>query len=331
MFVEMFVREGKLARRLHHAAIVRTYEIDKTDNLYYIVMEHLDGIDLSAILRYSRKNPSYRLPVPHCIYIACRVAAGLEYTHRLSDSTNQNMGIVNRDVSPSNIRITFNGTVKILDFGIAKNAKTLNSELGILKGKVSHMSPEQIRGIPVDSRSDLFSLGVVLHEMISNKRLFSGKDEFEVMDRVRRAAVPMPSSFNAKAGRKVDNIVMRLLQKLPEDRYQSASRFYHDAMEILQSYDFSQSELESFIEQIHNAMNKTPSRKQSQSSIVPPKFQSQSPVQQHHSEEISSYHYASERSASKKTVKTALILVACSVALIIFSILIAVKKGLFVE
>jgi len=240
------------------------------------------------------------------------------------------MGIVNRDVSPSNIRITYDGIVKILDFGIAKNSKILSSELGILKGKVSHMSPEQIRGIPVDSRSDLFSLGVVLHEMLANKRLFSGKDEFEVMDRVRRAALQRPSIFNPKASRQVDNIVMRLLQKLPEDRYQSASRFYHDAMAILQSYDFSQSELQSYILEIKKAMDDGVTGGTSKSSVVPLLFKTSNVVQIRDTP-IGHETQSRKKKAITSTIKTARVLIVCSLIVIVFAIIVAMRKGLIIE
>ena len=135
-------------------------------------MEYIAGVDLSGILRACQASKSHRLPVPHALYVAVRILEGLHYAHELADGQGRSLNLVNRDVSPSNIRISFDGDVKLLDFGIAKAASGLTSEIGVLKGKISHMSPEQVRGLPLDRRSDVFSASVVLHEMLTGERLF---------------------------------------------------------------------------------------------------------------------------------------------------------------
>lgn len=246
-FVDMFIQEGKLAVQLNHDSIVKTYEIGRIQGTYFICMEYIAGVDLSMILRACYASKDSRLPIPHSLYIGVRILEGLHYAHQLRDAKGSTLNVVNRDVSPSNIRVSFEGDVKLLDFGIAKAASGMTSEIGVLKGKISHMSPEQVRGLPLDRRSDIFSVSVVIHEMLTGEKLFRGDSDFRVMDLVRKAEVPPPSKGNQRVPKALDAAVMRGLQKLPADRYQTAEEMAQDLRALLTSYNFTKAELRELV------------------------------------------------------------------------------------
>jgi serine/threonine protein kinase len=241
-FVEMFVREGKLAVLLEHENIVRTYEIGRVDGRYFIVMEYIGGKDLTQILRRCQETNT-RIPVPHACYIAAKMCEGLHYAHNHTDGDGRPLNIVNRDVSPSNVRIGYDGEVKLLDFGIAQAMLKFTSEIGVLKGKFSYMSPEQIRGMPVDARTDVFSTGIILHEMLTTEKLFRGDTEFQLMERVRKAEVLAPSKFNRRVPQELDRVVLKALARDVQDRYQSAREMCEDLYKFLAPYRFDPKEL----------------------------------------------------------------------------------------
>jgi serine/threonine protein kinase len=245
-FVEMFIREGKLAMMLDHPSIVRTFDVGSVDGRYFITMEYLSGQDLNTILRRCQET-SRRVPVPHAIYVALCVCRALHYAHTLANSRGEPLNIVNRDVSPSNVRISYTGDVKLLDFGIAQAVLQVSSEIGVLKGKFSYMSPEQVRGLPVDRRTDIFSSGIVLHEMLACERLFKDESEFVLMEKVRRADVRPPSAFNKRVPPPLDAIVSRALQREPEARYPDSEAMAHDLERLLEGYRFTRDELGEFV------------------------------------------------------------------------------------
>jgi eukaryotic-like serine/threonine-protein kinase len=246
-YVDMFIQEGKLAVQLNHDAIVKTYEVGRIKGRHFICMEYISGVDLSVLLRRVRATTTRRLPVPHVLYIALRICEGLHYAHELKDSKGRYLNLVNRDVSPSNVRLSFEGDVKLLDFGIAKAKSSLSSEIGVLKGKLSHMSPEQIRGMPLDRRSDVFATGIVLHEMLTLEKLFRADSEFKMMDTVGKAEVKPPSALNKRVDAEVDAIVLRALEKAPNARYQTAEEMAQELRRVLERYDFSRAELRELV------------------------------------------------------------------------------------
>jgi len=248
-FVEMFIREGKLALLLEYENIVRTLEIGRSEGRYFITMEYISGRDLTQLLRRCQEN-SKRIPVPHAIYIASRVCRGLHYAHTRADAEGRLLNIVNRDVSPSNVRLSYDGEVKMLDFGIAQAMLKFTSEIGVLKGKFSYMSPEQIRGMPVDARTDIFSTGILLHEMLTTEKLFRGDSEFDLMEKVRSAAVAPPSKFNRRVKADLDAIVLRALAREPVDRFQTCEEFGDALDRLLVSYGFQPEELRDFLRQM---------------------------------------------------------------------------------
>jgi TonB family protein len=221
-FVGMFIDEAKLAAQLTHPNIVHIYDLGKLGRDYYIAMEYVDGKDLRSLLNAGRRK-GMPLPLGLSLLIAARLASALDYAHRKRDFEDQEMGLVHRDVSPQNVLLTYEGDVKLCDFGIAKAvSKASQTQMGALKGKLQYMSPEQAWGRPVDSRSDLFSLGSVLFEMVTGERLFTGESEISVLESVRQGLTRRPSQVDPAVPREVDEIVARALGIDPKDRFQSA-------------------------------------------------------------------------------------------------------------
>ncbi|MEZ4363519.1 MAG: serine/threonine-protein kinase [Kofleriaceae bacterium] len=248
-FIDMFHREGKLAAMLRNRCIVDTLDVGEIDGRHYIAMEYLAGRDLTQVLRRCQET-NQRIPIPHAIYIAARIAEGLHFAHTLLDQDGRPLNIVNRDVSPSNVRLGYDGDVKLLDFGIAQALMTFTSEIGILKGKFSYMSPEQIRGMPVDARTDVFSAGIILHEMLTTQKLFRGDTEFALMEKVRKAEVPAPSGINRRVIAELDAITLRALARDVGDRYQTAAELSADLDNLLAGYRFAPNELRQFVRQL---------------------------------------------------------------------------------
>jgi serine/threonine protein kinase len=248
-FVDMFHREGKLALLLQNRCIVETLELGQHDGRHFIAMEYIGGRDLTQVLRRCQETQQ-RIPVPHAVYIAARIAEGLHFAHTLIGPDGRPLNIVNRDVSPSNVRLSYDGDVKLLDFGIAQALVKFTSEIGILKGKFSYMSPEQIRGMPLDARTDVFSAGIILHEMLTTEKLFRGDTEFALMEKVRKAEVPAPSDFNRRVTPELDAIVLQALSRDVADRYQTAAQFAAALDALISGYRFDPKELRQFIRQL---------------------------------------------------------------------------------
>ena len=248
-FIDMFHREGKLAMMLRNRCIVETIEVGQTDGRHFITMEYIGGRDLTQVLRRCQETQQ-RIPVPHAVYIAARIAEGLHFAHTLADGAGRPLNIVNRDVSPSNVRLSYDGDVKLLDFGIAQALMKFTSEIGILKGKFSYMSPEQIRGMPLDARTDVFSAGIILHEMLTTEKLFRGDTEFALMEKVRKAEVPPPSNFNRRVTPELDAISLKALARDVADRYQSAAQLAADLDALIAGYRFDPKELRQFVRQL---------------------------------------------------------------------------------
>jgi serine/threonine protein kinase len=248
-FVDMFHREGQLALLLRNRCIVETIEIGKIEGRHYIAMEYIGGRDLTQVLRRCQES-NQRIPVPHAVYIAARIAEGLHFAHNLQDGDGRILNIVNRDVSPSNVRMSYDGDVKLLDFGIAQALMKFTSEIGVLKGKFSYMSPEQIRGMPLDARTDVFSTGIILHEMLTTEKLFRGDTEFALMEKVRKAEVPPPSNFNRRVTPELDTIVFKALARDVADRYQTAASLAADLDALIAGYRFDPKELRQFMRQL---------------------------------------------------------------------------------
>jgi len=235
-FVGMFVDEAKMVAGLTHPNIVQIFDLGKIESSYYIAMEYVHGRDLRTILRRA-KDRGLKMPLDLALRIASLVAAALEYAHRKKDDRGRPMEIVHRDVSPQNILISFEGDVKLTDFGIAKAAsKASTTDRGALRGKLLYMSPEQAWGRAMDRRSDVFSLGLVLYETITDQRPFLGmtaSSEVSILEAVRQCRIVPPREVSPRIPEELDRLVMKALARDPDDRYQNAAEMARGLEKVL--------------------------------------------------------------------------------------------------
>lgn len=244
-FINMFIDEAKIAGQLNHPNIAQIFDLGKVNDSYFIAMEYISGKDLKTIFERARRLGE-KVSVPRVCYLMMKTCEGLGHAHHKKDAQGQEINIVHRDVSPQNILISYEGEVKIIDFGIAKaQGKTSQTQVGILKGKFSYMSPEQVRGLHIDHRSDIFSLGIVLYEMLTLERLFLGESDFDTLEKIRKVEMSPPSLYNPHIPKELEDIVLKALAKSPEDRFQTAFEFA-DALEQFmrnQNYYFTNKDL----------------------------------------------------------------------------------------
>lgn len=218
----MFLDEARVAASLDHGNIVQTFDIGVEGDCYFFTMEYVRGADARALMRRCWRA-GVELPLPHALKIVIDAAAGLHAAHETMGPDGLPAGIVHRDVSPSNILVSDAGCVKLIDFGVVKAARRqTETRSGEVKGKASYMSPEQCNADEVDRRSDVFSLGIVLYELTTGRRLFTGKSEYAIMDDVAKVRVTPPSARDAAYPAELERIVMTCLQRDPALRYQTA-------------------------------------------------------------------------------------------------------------
>jgi len=232
-FVRMFIDEAKLAAQLTHPNIVQIFDLGKASGFYYIAMEYVDGKDLRSLLRKVRE---FKLPMPEPVaaFVTMKVAGALDYAHRKKGMNDKELKLVHRDISPQNVLISSDGAVKLVDFGIAKAAtKTTQTVAGALKGKLLYMSPEQALGQPLDSRSDIYSLGLVLFELLTGERCFQADSELGVLEKVRLGKIQDIRGVNPLVSREMASIVERALQKNVDQRYPSARFLERDLKGLL--------------------------------------------------------------------------------------------------
>jgi eukaryotic-like serine/threonine-protein kinase len=243
-FKTMFIREAKISALLLHPNIVQIYEFGEADGAYFIAMESVQGVTLREALTTLRREQRM---MPHLVAadIARQICIGLDYAHALHGADGLPLEIVHQDISPTNIMLAYTGTVKILDFGIARAASFAEEETkkGLIKGKVSYLSPEQIHVRPFDARADIFALGVVFHEMLTGRRLFQAKNDIGRMRQLLAQTVPTPSAINAAIPRELDRIVMRALEIDANARYQTAADMASDLERTLIAARYSSREL----------------------------------------------------------------------------------------
>ncbi|GMV44000.1 MAG: hypothetical protein AMXMBFR64_57160 [Myxococcales bacterium] len=237
-FVKMLIAEAKLCSSLQHANIVQIFELGEVDENPYIAMEYVHGKDLLKLLS-RRTKMGERMPIELCLYMVAEVCKGLGYAHEATDPRGNPLKIIHRDVSPSNVIISYNGEVKITDFGVAKASleqEQQHTRPGVLKGKLGYMSPEQVTGRDFDHRSDIFSLGIILYEAITLKRLFLGKTDLDTLINIRDVRIESKFQRHDYIPEPVREILRRALARDPAERYQTAMEF-HDAV---QDYLFDQ-------------------------------------------------------------------------------------------
>ena len=234
-FIELFHDEARIATLLEHPNIARTVDAGQVDGGHYIALEFVDGKPLRTLIDRAAASGQV-LPVELALFVIAGVTAGLAYAHDRRDAQGRPLHIVHRDVSPQNILVSYDGRVKLIDFGIAKAAgKITRTQAGMIKGKVGYMSPEQVGGKDVDRRTDLFALGICLWEALTGKRLYDGPNEIVVMNKIRTGGVAAPTAENPRLPPTVDPIVLKALAKDPNQRYATASELEADLHALARS------------------------------------------------------------------------------------------------
>jgi len=229
-FQRMFLDEARVAMSLSHAHICHIYAFGKHDHSYFIAMEYVDGVTLSHLLNRARMAEG--VPLPIALKIIAAVADALHYAHRARDDEGRPLGIVHRDVSPQNVMVGFDGSVKLLDFGIAKvRSPSGHTDEGVVKGKFAYMSPEQCLRQSTDPRSDIFALGVVLFEAVTARRLYQRATEFDTMRAIIDGPVPSVRALDPLCPEALEFILQTALAKEPAERFQSAAEL-RDAIEM---------------------------------------------------------------------------------------------------
>ncbi len=220
-FRTMFFDEARLAMCLNHPSIVHLYEFGEEQGAWFLAMEWIDGIAVGKLIRKARETGG--VPAPIAVKICAQVADALHYAHNLKDEAGEPLGIIHRDVSPQNVMVSFEGAVKLLDFGIAKASfQHTRTQDGQVKGKFAYMSPQQCLGEPMDGRADVFALGVVLYESLTGRPLYHRKTQYETMRAVIEEEVPSIRTHRPELPESLDALVQRALQKRQEDRFESA-------------------------------------------------------------------------------------------------------------
>ncbi len=256
-FMEMFRNEAMVAKQLQNKNIVQVYDFESDpDHGAMLVMEYVDGQDLRSILRESERARQ-KIPVELAVYIAAESLNGLGFAHVSVDISGKSLGIIHRDVSPQNILVSFEGDVKITDFGIAKvQSNASQTRAGVLKGKFRYMAPEQAKGETIDPRCDIFAMGIVLYEMLTMTRLFKGDDDFQILQAVRDCKVRPPNEIKGVSiPPELESIVLKLLARNPAERYQSSRDAVKDLTRFLYSFrkDFFPGELAEFMRNLFSA------------------------------------------------------------------------------
>lgn len=228
-FIAMFQAEAKLAVQLQHGNICQIYQLGRHEDSFYIALEYVDGRDVGTVLDLHQKQ-SRGVPLPQACYIISRACEGLDYAHNKKDNAGKPLNIIHRDISPPNLLISYEGEVKLIDFGLAKAVgSSIQTQAGIIKGKLAYMSPEQVRGGQLDGRSDVFALGIVFFELLTARRLFRRDSDLETFDAVRQCKIPKPSELNQAIPESLERVLLTALARNPDERYASAAAF-HEAL-----------------------------------------------------------------------------------------------------
>lgn len=234
-YVDMLVKEASLAARLNHPNIVQVFDLGCVGGLYYIAMEYLSGRSLAQMLRRSSQM-SERLSVPALVSMFASSCDGLAYAHAQVDDDGAPLGILHRDISPSNLMLTFNGRVAILDFGVATASRGgFQTRSGQIKGKFHYLAPERVRGEPHDLRSDIYSLGVVLYQCLTLRWPFRARGDYELLRQIANEVAPPPSAHVQGVPAELERIVMRAMAREPEDRYLNATEMANDLRAFAQT------------------------------------------------------------------------------------------------
>lgn len=274
-FVNMLVDEAKLSVMLSHTNIVQVYDLGKVGDDYFISMEFINGVNLREIL--SRLNESKeKFSEELVVYIISEVCKGLDYAHSKKDEESKSLNIVHRDISPQNVLISFEGEVKIVDFGIAKAAMNISHTMaGVLKGKISYMSPEQALGKPIDRKTDIFSTGLMLYELLTGEKLFRGDTQFEVLKKIRTTRLT-EKNFPEEISDSVKKILAKGLSYSVKERYDTAGDMQIDLTRYLYTTyaDFTPRKLANLMKKLFAREIENKKAKEEEEATVEPQTQS---------------------------------------------------------
>jgi serine/threonine protein kinase len=227
-FITMFVDEAKIAVQLQHPNIVQIFDLGRDDTEYFIAMEYVHGKDLRALIDRV-ETAGQRMPISVVVHIGMKICEALHHAHFATGHTGQLLAVVHRDVTPQNVLLSYDGEVKVTDFGLAKAAgRATQTQSGVVKGKLAYMSPEAFDGIPVDHRSDVFGVGILLWEMLTGMRLFLGRNDLETVENARLARVPSLREIDPDTPAELDHIVQRALVRDRDRRHQTAEELHDD-------------------------------------------------------------------------------------------------------
>jgi serine/threonine protein kinase len=249
-FVNMFVHEAKILGLLHHPNVVQAYDFGEAEGTLFLVLEYVDGPSVARVIRALRSSRR-KMPTAIAAYIAREVCRALDYVHGLRGADGQPLDVVHRDVSPSNVILTATGGVKLLDFGVAQYAASEKlTRKGTLKGKPAYLAPEQLEGKQIDGRVDIFSLGIVLHEMLSLDHLFVGDSDLVTSRNVMEMEIPRPSTLRPDVSPELERIVMKALERDRERRYPSAAEMARELDDLVLSSRLHVDEVVSFMREV---------------------------------------------------------------------------------
>lgn len=282
-FITMLIDEARIIVSINHFNIAQVYDLGAIDGTYYIAMEFIHGIDLAGIIKILAKQ-NRTVPPEHATYIASGICAGLHVAHSKADENGRPLNIVHRDVSPHNVLISYSGDVKIIDFGVAKaNSKETHTQMGVIKGKLLYMAPEQAMAKTVDGRSDLFAAGLVIYKMLTNHLPFEGENEFQIYNNILTKEIVPPNVLNPEVPEQLSAIVMKMLARAPEDRYPDGYAAKHALDHVLQSLwpGYTVNRLSRFVEDNFSNHREQSGEKQDISSAASLAPQTPAPVQHH--------------------------------------------------
>ena len=247
-FVEMFMDEARISATLHNSNIGQVFDFGRVGSTYYIAMEFIQGLSLKALFNFCKLRPKHLGRLPIAAHVVAKICSALQYAHDRRDVADQPQNIIHRDVSPTNVLITFEGEVKLIDFGIAKATQRMrNTASSVIKGKYSYMAPEQVEAKELDYRVDVFSAGIILYELITAARLFEAETDLGVLNLVRFAEVPVPSAVAPGLPEELDRICLRALARDPAERYQSTGTMQADLERFCFKSSFGRQQLGRFM------------------------------------------------------------------------------------
>jgi tRNA A-37 threonylcarbamoyl transferase component Bud32 len=251
-FKELFKVEARIAALLAHVNIVQVFELGQEQDSLYIAMEYVHGIDVARLVSRSRSLGEF--PIPLALFLCGEVLKALQFAHHYTDADGRPLNIVHCDISPQNILVSFSGEVKITDFGISRAAIQKGAQ-DVIRGKYAYMSPEQVEGKPLDGRSDLFSLGIVLYELLTGRRLFKAKNRDETLARVRRAEVPSPRAYRPEISEDLEAFLLRTLSRHREDRWEDAAEMMESlsALVVREGHRATNNDLATFVREVVEA------------------------------------------------------------------------------